>query len=72
MMALSMVVVCALIGARGLGVEVVTALTQMNLAKGIESGIAVVLLAFVLDRLCRPAQSELSERSVLVQLKRPQ
>jgi ABC-type proline/glycine betaine transport system permease subunit len=72
MMALSMVVVCALIGARGLGVEVVTALTQMNLAKGIESGIAVVLLAFVLDRLCWPARSEFSERSVMVQLKRPQ
>jgi len=56
MMSLSMVVICALIGARGLGVEVVTALTQMNLAKGIESGIAVVMLALVLDTLCRPRE----------------
>jgi glycine betaine/proline transport system permease protein len=54
MMALSMVVICSLIGARGLGVEVITALTQMNLAKGIEAGICVVLLAMVLDHLCRP------------------
>jgi glycine betaine/proline transport system permease protein len=54
MMALSMVVICSLIGARGLGIEVITALTQMNLAKGIEAGTCVVLLAMVLDRLCRP------------------
>lgn len=51
MMALSMVVVCSLIGARGLGVEVITALAQFNLAQGIEAGIAVVLIAAVLDRV---------------------
>ena len=56
MMALSMVVICSLIGARGLGVEVITALTQMNLGKGIEAGTCVVLLAMVLDRLCRPRE----------------
>jgi ABC-type proline/glycine betaine transport system permease subunit len=57
MMSLSMVVVCALIGARGLGVEVVTALTQMNLAQGIEAGLAVVLVAATLDRLFDPGSS---------------
>ena len=56
MMALSMVVICSLIGARGLGIEVITALAQMNLAKGIEAGTCVVLLAMVLDRLCRPKE----------------
>lgn len=50
MMALSMVVICALIGAGGLGVDVVTALAQMNLPQGIEAGVAVVLLAMALDR----------------------
>jgi glycine betaine/proline transport system permease protein len=55
MMALSMVVVCSLIGARGLGVEVITALAQLNLAQGIEAGIAVVLVALALDRLFVPA-----------------
>jgi glycine betaine/proline transport system permease protein len=54
MMALSMVVVCALIGARGLGVEVITALSQLNLGQGIEAGIAVVLIAVVLDRVFVP------------------
>jgi len=57
MMPLSLVVVCALIGARGLGVEVVTALTQMNLAQGIEAGLAVVLVAATLDRLFDPGSS---------------
>jgi ABC-type proline/glycine betaine transport system permease subunit len=57
MMSLSMVVVCALIGARGLGVEVITALTQMNLAQGIEAGLAVVLIAATLDRLFDPGSS---------------
>lgn len=57
MMSLSMVVVCALIGARGLGVEVVTALTQMNLAQGIEAGLAVVVIAATLDRLFDPGSS---------------
>jgi ABC-type proline/glycine betaine transport system permease subunit len=56
MMALSMVVICSLIGARGLGIEVITALAQTNLAKGIEAGTCVVLLAMVLDRLCRPKE----------------
>lgn len=54
MMALSMVVVCALIGARGLGVEVVAALSQMNLRLGIEAGVSVVLLAIAFDRLFSP------------------
>lgn len=53
MMALSMVVICALIGARGLGVEVVTSLSQMDLPHGIEAGISVVLLAIALDQLCK-------------------
>lgn len=54
MMSLSMVVICSLIGARGLGVEVITALSQMNLAQGIEAGLAVVLVAATLDRLFDP------------------
>lgn len=58
MMSLSMVVICSLIGARGLGVEVVTALTQMDLGKGIEAGVAVVLVAVVLDRIFVPAQKD--------------
>ena len=57
MMSLSMVVICSLIGARGLGVEVITALSQVNLAQGIEAGIAVVLVAATLVCVFDPGRS---------------
>lgn len=51
MLALSMVVVAGLAGARGLGAIVVSAVTQLDVAAGFEGGLAVVILAIFLDRL---------------------
>lgn len=53
MLSLSMVVVAALVGADGLGKPVVRALNTVNVARGFEAGLAIVLLAILLDRLCR-------------------
>ena len=53
MLSLSMVVIAALVGAEGLGTPVVRALNTVNVARGFESGLAIVLLAIMLDRLCR-------------------
>ncbi|GBD43157.1 Glycine betaine transport system permease protein OpuAB [bacterium HR40] len=53
MLSLSMVVIAALVGANGLGKPVVRALNQVNVAMGFEAGLAIVLLAIVLDRVCR-------------------
>lgn len=55
MLSLSMVVIAALVGAGGLGVPVVRALNTMRVDVGFESGLAIVLLAIILDRVCRPA-----------------
>jgi glycine betaine/proline transport system permease protein len=45
------VVVAGLAGAGGLGTVVVSAVTQLDVAAGFEGGLAVVILAIVLDRL---------------------
>ncbi|MGI9521561.1 MAG: choline ABC transporter permease subunit [Hyphomicrobiaceae bacterium] len=56
MLSLSMVVIAALVGADGLGVPTVRALNQVNIAKGFEVGLAIVLVAIILDRFLRPAE----------------
>ena len=53
MLSLSMVVIAALVGADGLGVPVVRALNQVNTALGFESGIIIVVVAIMLDRMLR-------------------
>lgn len=51
MLALSMVVIAAMIGAGGLGGEVWTAIQRLKPGMGFEAGIAVVILAMILDRI---------------------
>jgi len=53
MLSLSMVVVAALVGANGLGKPAVRALNSVNIPLGLDSGIAIVVLAIILDRVCR-------------------
>ncbi|MFM2278564.1 MAG: choline transporter, permease protein [Pseudomonadota bacterium] len=53
MLSLSMVVIAALVGANGLGVPVVRALNTVNIAKGFDSGLCIVILAIILDRIFR-------------------
>ncbi|MFO1352613.1 MAG: choline ABC transporter permease subunit [Gammaproteobacteria bacterium] len=53
MLSLSMVVIAALVGANGLGKPVVRALNTVNIAQGFEAGLAIVILAIVLDRMCK-------------------
>ncbi len=56
MLSLSMVVIAALVGAGGLGVPVVRALNTVNVGMGFEAGFAIVLVAVMLDRICRPPE----------------
>lgn len=51
MMALSMVVVASMIGARGLGEDVLAGIQTLNVGKGVEAGLAIVALAMVIDRI---------------------
>jgi glycine betaine/proline transport system permease protein len=58
MLSLSMVVIAALVGADGLGVPVVRALSQVNAALGFESGLVIVVVAIMLDRMLRVEQKQ--------------
>lgn len=58
MMSLSMVVVAALIGAGGLGYDVLFSLQHLETGKGLLAGIAIVLSAMVLDRIVQGRRSK--------------
>ncbi|MDN5925713.1 MAG: proline/glycine betaine ABC transporter permease [Hyphomicrobiales bacterium] len=51
MLSLSMVVIASMIGAGGLGTYVLTGIQRLDVGAGFEGGLAVVILAVVLDRI---------------------
>jgi glycine betaine/proline transport system permease protein len=51
MMALSMVIIASMVGAGGLGNDVLASIQRLDIGLGFESGLSVVLLAIILDRL---------------------
>ena len=57
MLSLSMVVIASMVGAPGLGIPVLRALNTVNIAKGFEAGLAIVVVAILLDRVCRQRDS---------------
>ncbi|MFE5310151.1 ABC transporter permease [Isoptericola sp. NPDC056573] len=69
MLALSMAVVAGLVGAGGLGQEVVGAISQLDVALGFEGGLSVVIIAIYLDRLTG-AIGQQNSRSLLAVLRR--
>jgi glycine betaine/proline transport system permease protein len=57
MLSLSMVVIAALVGAGGLGEPVVEAMETVQIGKGFTSGLAIVVVAIILDRVFRPGKA---------------
>jgi glycine betaine/proline transport system permease protein len=51
MMALAMVVIASMIGARGLGLEVLKAINRIEIGHGFTAGLSIVFLAIVIDRI---------------------
>ncbi|OCC05785.1 hypothetical protein BA190_06750 [Labrys sp. WJW] len=53
MMSLSMVIIASMIGAGGLGDEIIRSISRLQVGKGVEAGLAVVVLAIVIDRFSK-------------------
>jgi glycine betaine/proline transport system permease protein len=51
MMVLAMVIIAGLVGGGGLGLEAVTGLAKNQTGRGIEAGLAIVILAMIMDRM---------------------
>jgi glycine betaine/proline transport system permease protein len=51
MLSLNMVIIASMIGAGGLGYDVLASLRRLDIGAGVESGVAIVVLAIALDRL---------------------
>ncbi|MEX0930199.1 MAG: ABC transporter permease subunit [Candidatus Paceibacterota bacterium] len=63
MLSLSMVIVASVVGAPGLGQTLYASIVQLEVGQGIASGISIVLLTILLDRLTRAAERLVSKHS---------
>jgi glycine betaine/proline transport system permease protein len=63
MLALAMTVIASMIGAGGLGSEVLGAIQRVDIAHGVDSGLAIVLVAMLLDRLIQTSATKRPRRS---------
>ncbi|MDR2005655.1 MAG: ABC transporter permease subunit [Acidaminococcales bacterium] len=58
MMTVGMVVTCAMIGANGLGMEVLIAINRTESGRGIIAGVSIVIIAIIIDRLTQSMSKE--------------
>lgn len=63
MLSLSMVVVAAMIGAKGLGGEVWRAIQRLEMGSGFEAGLGIVILAICLDRILQNLVSRIRTKT---------
>jgi glycine betaine/proline transport system permease protein len=64
MMALAMVVIASMIGAGGLGSEVLNGISRLEVGRGFVAGISIVILAIIMDRITQnmaPARAKTAE-----------
>jgi glycine betaine/proline transport system permease protein len=73
MLSLNMVIIASMIGAGGLGFDVLAALRRLDIGAGIESGVAIVVLAVALDRLSQAfaENSEVRKRAAATRIGEP-
>ncbi|MFZ5676153.1 MAG: ABC transporter permease [Pseudomonadota bacterium] len=65
MLALNMVIISSMIGAGGLGYDVLLALRALKVGQAMEAGLAIVVLAIVLDRVSQAAAQQRPEQDAI-------
>ena len=75
MLSLNMVIIASMIGAGGLGYDVLASLRRLDIGGGIESGIAIVVLAIALDRLSQsfanlPSLKQKKQKNFIIKYKK--
>lgn len=61
MMALAMVVIASMVGAQGLGEQVLVSINRIDIALGFEAGISIVFLAIIIDRITNGAADKIQK-----------
>jgi glycine betaine/proline transport system permease protein len=61
MMAMSMVVISSMIGAKGIGEQVLISIRRLEIGRGFQSGLGIVFLAIILDRILQGAANSMKE-----------
>lgn len=62
MMAMAMVVISSMIGAEGIGQEVLISIRKLEVGKGFQAGFAIVFLAIILDRVMQGLANKLKDK----------
>ncbi|MGC4410946.1 MULTISPECIES: ABC transporter permease [Rhizobium] len=65
MLSLNMVIIASMIGAGGLGFDVLAALRRLDIGAGFEAGFAIVALAVALDRLSQAFARKAGDPSIM-------
>ena len=71
MLSLNMVIIASMIGAGGLGFDVLESLRRLNIGRGLEAGVAIVALAVALDRLSQAQASRVTSIRVRPETRNP-
>jgi glycine betaine/proline transport system permease protein len=66
MMSLAMVVIASMIGAKGLGEDVLSSINNLDMGQGVQAGLAIVMLAVVFDRVTQAYGRSRRERQQTV------
>ena len=64
MMALAMTVIASMVGARGLGADVLAGISQLEFGRGLMGGVGIVVMAIIIDRISQGFAKDPRKRTI--------